>query len=340
MVVTRQQIVCTVADPSEVAGVRRCGIELAERAGLDEERAGAVGLCATEVSTNLIRHGGGGRVILGLLLDLVDGSWGIELIAVDSGPGMDVDASMRDGHSTGGTIGIGLGALQRQASELDVFSARGRGTAIVARFWPRRHRQRPSGPFDVGAVSLSFPGEELCGDGWAGRETGDRLELMVSDGLGHGDAAALASQRASETFLDDHGRSPVESIERLHAALRPTRGAAIAVAHLDRASKSVRFAGIGNIGAVMWSPEKRARSLVSRHGIVGHGTIQPREERVPWLPGGVLVLHSDGVGNRWSLDHYRGAANRSSAVLAALLWRDFGRTTDDATAVVAREAST
>jgi anti-sigma regulatory factor (Ser/Thr protein kinase) len=339
MVVTRHQIVCAVDDPSEVAGVRRRGIELAERAGLDEDRAGAVGLCATEVSTNLIRHGGGGRVILGLLRDLVDGSWGIELIAVDSGPGMDVDASMRDGHSTGGTNGIGLGALQRQATELDVFSARGRGTAIVARFW-RRRRQRPSAAFDVGAVSLSFPGEELCGDGWAGRENGDQLELMVSDGLGHGDAAALASQRASETFLGDHGRSPAETIERLHAALRPTRGAAIAVAHLDRAGKSVRFAGIGNIGAVMWSPEKRARSLVSRHGIVGHGTIRPREEQVPWLPGGLLVLHSDGVGNRWSLDDYRGAATRSSAVLAALLWRDFGRANDDATAVVAREVST
>ena len=43
---------------------------------------------------------------------------------------------MRDGHSTSGTLGIGLGAIRRLADFCDLYSVPGHGTVLVARFWP------------------------------------------------------------------------------------------------------------------------------------------------------------------------------------------------------------
>ena len=57
-----------------------------------------------------------------------------ELLAIDQGPGMrDVDACMRDGHSTAGTAGCGLGAVLRLSGTFDLFSAPGQGTVVLSR---------------------------------------------------------------------------------------------------------------------------------------------------------------------------------------------------------------
>ena len=56
-----------------------------------------------------------------------------------------------------------------------------------------------------------------------------------------------------------------------------------------------------------------------------------------WGPGSLLVLHSDGLSNRWSLDAYPGLVMRHPSVIAAVLHRDFYRGRDDATVVVVKE---
>ena len=59
------------------------------------------------------------------------------MVTIDAGPGFsDTDAALRDGHSTSGTLGIGLGAINRLADFCDLYSVPGHGTALVARFWP------------------------------------------------------------------------------------------------------------------------------------------------------------------------------------------------------------
>ncbi len=73
---------------------------------------------------------------------------GIELITIDSGPGLrDVRAAMRDGHSTVGTLGIGLGAIRRLADSCDLYSVPGprygAGGAILARTRRRRRATLP-----------------------------------------------------------------------------------------------------------------------------------------------------------------------------------------------------
>ncbi len=125
-----QTRVVAVADSSQVGEARRAVSALGAQIMLDEEAAGRVALVVTELATNVARHGGGGK----LLVRAFAGRTAIEVLAVDSGPGLgDVERAMRDGFSTGGTSGRGLGAVRRLSDVFDVFTRPGAGTAVLSR---------------------------------------------------------------------------------------------------------------------------------------------------------------------------------------------------------------
>jgi hypothetical protein len=50
-------------------------------------------------------------------------------------------------------------------------------------------------------------------------------------------------------------------------------------------------------------------------------------------------MHSDGLSSRWTLESYPGLKQRDSTLIAAVLYRDFGRSRDDATVLVVKEAA-
>ncbi len=147
-----------VRDQSQVAEVRRESTAVAARHGFDDGDAGRVALVATELATNLIKHGSGGEVLAGTFDDM-DGV-GVELIALDKGRGMvDVAACLRDGYSSAGTAGHGLGAVVRQSSAVDIASWVGVGTAVLARFVAGKVGATPSAPTaGWGAVAVPMPG--------------------------------------------------------------------------------------------------------------------------------------------------------------------------------------
>jgi len=123
-----------VDDPSSPGTVRRRLAELARQVGFSETRTGEVGIVATELATNLVKHARDGAVLLRLLRS--DGVGGVEIVAVDSGPGMrDPKAVFADGRSTAGTLGIGLGAVARLSSRYDVHSTPGHRVAVTTVPW-------------------------------------------------------------------------------------------------------------------------------------------------------------------------------------------------------------
>ena len=89
-------------------------------------------LLVTELSSNLLKHAGRGELHLRVLPR--QGDAGIELLAVDRAKGFDLEACMADGFSTGGTQGIGLGAVSRQADVFDVYADH-RGAVLLARLY-------------------------------------------------------------------------------------------------------------------------------------------------------------------------------------------------------------
>lgn len=326
-------LLAPVAGPEDVGGARRAAIGLGAAVGLSEAVRSDLGIVATELATNVVRHGRGGQVIMRALVS--DGP-GVELIGIDRGPGIaNLPESFRDGFSTAGSMGTGLGAMRRIAAELDVWTSPEHGTAVVARVRAPGVAAPGPGGGSVAGISLPKPGEIECGDGWTAVQQGGRTVICVVDGLGHGPSAADAATRAREVFHQSSHGTPTDILEALHRGLRPTRGAAAAVAVADAAAGSVRFGGIGNISGIILSPAGD-RSMVSHNGIVGHQMRRVQEFEYPWAPGATMVLHSDGLATHWRADTYPGVLQRDPALLCALLHRDCARGRDDVTVVACR----
>jgi Anti-sigma regulatory factor (Ser/Thr protein kinase) len=322
------RIVCD--DESRVGEARRAAETIARSCGLDEQARGTLAIVVTEAATNLARHARSGVVLLRDTSSM--GITGVELLAVDAGPGMqDLERFFADGFSTGGTAGAGLGAMRRQSDELDVYSLPGKGTVVLARIFASG-KAPPPRLLDAGVVCLPIDGETACGDGWCIRQDADHATVLLVDGLGHGPNAADAADTAIRVFESIEARAPKEIIALLHEALRATRGAAVAVAEVRRTSDgaTVDFCGVGNTVTALIGPAN-PRALPSMNGTAGLTVRRLQPFTQPWRPGELLVMHTDGLTTRWRLDAYPRIREHDPAVAAAVLHRDTSRGRDDAT---------
>jgi anti-sigma regulatory factor (Ser/Thr protein kinase) len=326
-----------IGDGSGVGEARRAATALASSIGFDDSDTGRVGLVVTEAATNIVKHARSGQLLMRPLRDAAD-RVGIELLALDRGPGIaDVERSKRDGYSTAGSPGNGLGAIARLASLLDIYSLLGSGTALLIRVLQRGAVPATSrGPLVIGAVRVAAPGETESGDDWAFFADDRRAVMMVVDGLGHGPHAAKAAHEAVRVFEANHSQSAERILQLTHAALLPTRGAAVAVAEVDLAARQLQYAALGNISAaIVWAGG--SRNMIGQNGTAGGEFRRIRPITYPWTSGGAIVMHSDGLASHLNLQAYPGLIGRHPSLVAGVLYRDFTRGRDDATVVVARE---
>jgi anti-sigma regulatory factor (Ser/Thr protein kinase) len=327
VIVTRAPLPFAIAEPSQVGEARRQILATASAVGLDTDQQGKLALVVNELGTNLVKHGGGGQIIA----RVPEGPPAVELLALDRGAGMaSIADCFRDGYSTAGSQGSGLGAVGRLAARVDVYSTQPGGTAILVRVGAAL-----PGRLEIGLVSVPKAGEEVCGDAWAVAAEQECPAVMVVDGLGHGLGAADAAGLAVRAFRASSGLPPAALIAAIHDALRGSRGAAVAVARIDSARRAVTYAGVGNVAGVIVRAGV-GRHLVSGSGTAGHDVGRISEFSYPWGDDALLVMHSDGLGGRWQIDRYPGLADRDAALIAGVLYRDWSRGRDDVTVVAAR----
>lgn len=327
---TRQSLVIRIKHLHDVGDARRQAIHAAQTIGFDETQVGRVGIIATELAGNLAKHAGKGDLILRAIAHPAGG--GLELMSLDNGPGMNVPLCMEDGYSTAGSPGTGLGAINRLASSFDSYSLASTGTVIVARVMTPGIKPQV---YDIGAVCLPIEGENYCGDAWATSEDDRGISFIVSDGLGHGIGAAEASEQALALFTRRPDLSPPLLLEAQHAALRSTRGAAVLVGRLDDGMSNLTCAGIGNVAGFILANAK-TRGLVSMNGIVGHQVHKIKSFDYACEPNDTIILHSDGLTNRWKLEEFPGLLSRSAGVIAGMIYKTYKRGKDDATVLVVR----
>ena len=326
-----------VTEASQPSSARFAAQHAAETAGLDREDVYRAGIVATELATNLVKHAAGGEILVRSLRSTPSGE--IEIIAIDRGRGMaDVSRSIADGHSTAGSPGNGLGAVTRLSDEFDIYSQPGRGTVVLARVRRDRAQRKAAHRLEFSGVSIAVAGEPICGDSWQIHYHADGAFVFVADGLGHGTHAGEAAAAAIGA-VDARKKADVAMfLEDMHFGIRHTRGAAAAVAEILPHRGIMKFAGIGNISAAVCAGGS-IRHAVSLSGTLGHQARDFREYSYPWSREAILVMHSDGLTSRWSLDDYPGLRTRHPAVIAAVLYRDFYRQRDDITVVIGREAA-
>lgn len=330
-------MIIQVTDPTHAGQARRHAAHLADEAKLGATDGGSLAIVVTEMATNLVKHAGTGTLVVESVAR--NGSSGIRVLALDKGPGIrDLAGALRDGFSTAGTAGNGLGAMKRLSHDFDIYTAPGLGTAVLSEFWPGRKILQQPFPLDVGVVSAAVKGEEVCGDGWGAKRTADSVLFMVVDGLGHGILAAEAAREAERIFAMAGSDSAIPILQDAHISLKNTRGAAMAITSLLLDRQIVSFAGIGNIGASIVQMDT-SRGMASHNGTIGHHLDRIQEFAFPWNTGSILVMHSDGLKSGWDLKRYPGVWNKHPALIAGMLYRDFSRERDDVTVLIAKNRS-
>lgn len=326
------QIAVTVHEESQAGEARRAGQVLSKRVGLDDEDAARVAIVITEAARNLAKHAKHGEIFLRAVRE----DWtGIEMLAVDKGPGIhSVADAFRDGYSTAGTPGTGLGAIRRMSDDFDFYTQPERGTVLLSRI---RSKQTKPANVLISGICVPLHGEAACGDNWAIRRNGRSLMLMVVDGLGHGLIAAEAADEAVNVFRSGNSEDATEILQEMHGALRATRGAAVGIAHMKFDASEIHYTAVGNISAAVVTAAS-LKQMVYHNGTVGAEMRKaPHNLHYAFPRGATLIMHSDGIAT-WQLERYPGLLAKDPGVIAGVLFRDFRRVRDDATVIVAREA--
>ena len=315
-----------VEDASAVAACRQAVQNMAERLRFPAARIGQLALAVTEAASNLHKHAEQGSLLLCVNRD--GPQPGIDLVTIDAGPGVrDVSAALRDGHSTAGTLGIGLGAIQRLADFADMYSRPGHGTSLVARFCVSPPVSQPR----WAGLIRPITGETECGDAYGVVPADGAVTAVLCDGLGHGSLAAAAAAAGVAAVLDDPAGEPAALLERVHQRMSGTRGGAVGVVQVS--GQLARFAGLGNVAASIVSDGQR-KSMISIPGIAGvqARTIRQFEYDVP--PGSAVIVHSDGVSSRWEAAALPALEARDPLLIAAVLLAEAGVHRDDAGVLV------
>jgi anti-sigma regulatory factor (Ser/Thr protein kinase) len=341
-----------VAKPGQADEVHRIATELAGSLGFDQTQLENLAEVVTEAARTLREHATQGEMLLRPLgtEGPAPGTFmpaGIEILVLDHGPGMTNAAErFHDRLSAVLPCDTSPAAIDAPTAFLDTFSLPGVvGTVLVVRIWSspppyatRPHATHPTGEdLHLGAICLPPRGQDACGDAWAIASLASRHRILVVDGLGNGVPAAEAAAQALHAFRENAERALAEILRAAHETLRETRGAAVAIAEIDCARRTVRFVGVGNIAARVISSSGNL-NLVSHSGTVGRLVLKAQEFAGEYAPGAMLVVHSDGLGSHWRLERYAGLAARHPAVIAGVLYRDFARKSDDVTVLVARAA--
>jgi anti-sigma regulatory factor (Ser/Thr protein kinase)/serine/threonine protein phosphatase PrpC len=323
--------------------------------GFDEQECEEIAIAVSELASNQIKYAQGGRVIIE---PLPGDPPGIRIEATDTGPGIpDVEKALADGFSTGGGLGLGLGAVNRLMEVVEIHSLPGQGTRIVCQRWLRpdlRQTIFPS-PLEIGVATRPYLGMEINGDAFVVKQWGEGTLVGVIDGLGHGQLAHQAAETARQ-YVETHAEQPLGDLFRgTGRACLATRGVVMALAQFkfgstnpganrvgrDRISTNetfpikFSFASLGNIEARLLGSLEPTDFHI-RRGVIGGNAPNAIVTEHNWYQNSVLILHSDGLTTQWKTEDFPSITQAAPSVIAKELLSALGKDNDDATVLVVK----
>jgi len=324
-----------VAHPAEIKRATQAARRLAESLGFNSKDCEEIVLAVTELATNLTKHTSGGTITL----HATEGRPGIQVESEDYGPGIpNVEQALADGYSTAGSLGTGLGTVNRLMHELEFYALSPTGTRIVCQRWLRSRGTEPFAHWlEFGAATRAYRLQPENGDAFFTRQWEGSALAGVIDGLGHGPFAQRAAQCARR-YLDQHFDQSLENLFRgVGRACSATRGVVMALARFDAAQRTVTTASVGNIETRLIGGANR--NVAVRRGIVGLNAPNPVVAEHPWGPESILIMHSDGLPTQWEWEDFRHIATSAPGIIAQRLLTNLGKIDDDSTVLVARAAN-
>lgn len=130
--VRHERLIVKASD--EVVGVRQAVRDFALDARLSLVDQTKLITAASELARNMVVYGGGGEVTIEHVES--DGRSGVRVSFEDKGPGIpDISLALRDGYTSGGGLGLGLGGAKRLVNDFDLRSKPGEGTTVIITRW-------------------------------------------------------------------------------------------------------------------------------------------------------------------------------------------------------------
>jgi anti-sigma regulatory factor (Ser/Thr protein kinase) len=335
---TPDPIVATVTSAIEIRHVEDAARCYAAAVGFPREECEEIALAAVELASNLVKHASGGGTIAFRPCGS-NGRPGLQIESTDHGPGFaDFERALADGYSTAGSLGTGLGTVNRMMDALECHSVPPSGTRIVCQRWVRPQGLVPlSRELEFGAASRAYRNTRENGDAFVIRQWDGMALGGVIDGLGHGQFAQRAAQTARQ-YIESHFDQPLEALFRgVARACQSTRGVVMALTRIDSARRVFTVANIGNIEVrVLAGDGRSANTPPVRRGVLGLNAPAPISVEQPWTETTLLVMHSDGLRTHWSWKDFDGLHRQAAGTIAQTLLRTLGKIDDDATVLVIR----
>lgn len=333
--ITGRQVCFTLQDRSYLSVLKRDVHRLALQSGLSEKKIAEIDIVVAELGSNILKHGGGGEVLIMLTDHPVPA---LEIIGIDNGPGIsDLNRMMKDGVSTTKTLGQGLGAMKRLSDFLQVYSVKAWGTIVLARFHLKpAPAVPPKQDFEIRTLLIPKPGEKVCGDGFYISTDRTGIRVFAGDGLGHGPEANNAVNAAINSFRYCMLKELSEVIRQIHVDVKNTRGLVGTLATFNYKDKHWRICGVGNIHTRTWT-STNSKTYLPYNGIIGHNLPRTINEQAT-EPGAdqLLLLCSDGIRTRWDMNKYPGIFRYDMSILASAIYKDHARKTDDMSIVIVK----
>ena len=121
---------------ADIVAARQAGRQLAQQLGFASTDQTLIATAISEVARNIVVYANEGEIVLSRAEE--SGRVGIQVVAIDSGPGIDnKDLAMRDGYSTKNSLGLGLPGARRLMDDFALESEVGRGTTVTMKKWKR-----------------------------------------------------------------------------------------------------------------------------------------------------------------------------------------------------------
>jgi len=185
----------------------------------------------------------------------------------------------------------------------------------------------------VGVAERPKAGAIVSGDSYLVRNGGPTALIAVIDGLGGGEAAAQAAQKAYAAIDNNIDRPLSQIMQAAHQACMGTRGAVVGLLRLDLEAHQANYVGVGNIGIYVLS--QQTIKPLSRNGIVGYRLPTLMEQRAAYDAGDTFILFSDGISMRFC-EAPLIKEGLDPQTLADRIMESFGKTIDDVTVVVVK----
>lgn len=304
---------------------------VSRRMGFSDIKREHMELVCNEMVTNQNKFAAGNGLVQ--IWEISDPAPALDLFAFDYGKGLlNVSAAIQDGYTTAGTMGKGLGAIQRLSSQSEIYSlpvehagdSDWHGTAVWARFY--RENSAANYFHDLGVYTRAYLDSAFNGDLIQVRTGATKTRWLHMDGLGHGREAAEVVENIGH-FLDDE--TPVDGlVERLSARLQGTRGAVAMICEVDNASHTMTVCGVGDMVAHLISCGDKKAVLFSP-GVLGHVHRTPETFSYPFPDQALLITASDGLRRSMTLRTFPDLWRLHPQMISLVLGQVMGRNNDD-----------